>query len=124
MDKLFIKLFQVTKLYKRSGRIRINKIKIISGDTMVFIHCNNPVLRGQTLKGSIHIQTFTPYRAEKIHAELIRIEKYRGRSCLSGICEVKTVEKVLVSAENVEISPPNTVYLLSMIFLQMHHIVS
>jgi len=58
------------------------------------------------MKGSIHIQTFTPYRAEKIHAELIRVEKYRGRSCLSGICEEKTVEKVLVSAENVEISPP------------------
>jgi hypothetical protein len=75
---------------------------------MVFIHCDNPVLRGQTLKGSIHIQAFTPYRAEKIHAELIRTEKYRGRarSCWSGICEVKTVEKVLVSAENVEITPP------------------
>ena len=73
---------------------------------MVFIHCNNPVLRGQTLKGSIHIQTFTPYRAEKIYAELIRVEKYRGRFCLSGICEEKTVEKILVSAENVEISPP------------------
>ena len=75
---------------------------------MVSIHCNNPVLRGQALKGSIHIQTFTPYRAEKIHAELIKLEKYRGRSrsCWSGICEEKTVEKVLVSAENVEITPP------------------
>lgn len=73
---------------------------------MATIECTTPVLRGQTLKGNIHISAVSPYTAKMVTAEIIRTEKHRCRSLNNGICESKTVEKVLVSDENVMVTPP------------------
>jgi sporulation-control protein spo0M len=61
------------------------------------------VLRGQLVRGSIHISSPSAYRAKEVKALIMVKEKYI--STLSTIREYQSIEKVLFTAENFEITP-------------------
>lgn len=64
---------------------------------------HEPVFRGQTLKGAVHISAESPKTAKKIKIKLVRMERYQTSHKHSG--SQRDVH-ILFKAKNVDIMPP------------------
>ncbi len=64
---------------------------------------HEPIFRGQTLKGAVHISVESPKTAKKIKIKLVRKEKYKISHKHSSS---QRDEHILFKAKNVDIMPP------------------